>query len=240
MNRTATLLTLVVAAVTASSTRAQPSLNLVDNGNASFTLQVVTDASGPIATEIATEEGGLVGTGNLTFTNVILADPAIFDVENLGHNPFTDTVTCGLNLDNISTNEIFASFGTGSLGVGVFDFLTVEFRGTGTIDAYGILAQQGVNHSVFTSSDVTDVILGDFNGDIRVDGGDFLQWQYDEVSGPPSAVDLAFWEANYGAPFIGSASFAAVPEPSTLTALLVGIFFSRRQRTICGPVSTAG
>jgi hypothetical protein len=66
-------------------------------------------------------------------------------------------------------------------------------------------------------------ILGDFNGDFKVDGFDFLAWQrgfgdtYDET-------DFADWEANYGtSPLPLSAATANVPKP---TALLLGVMAS--------------
>lgn len=154
MTRTTTMFTFLAALAAAATAVAQPSLNFVDNGPGSVTLQVVTDANGSVATEIAAVDGGLLGSGDITFTNAFIADPATFDTPNPGNNPITGTVTTGLDLSNIATNEIFASFGSGILGVGAFDFLTVEFTGTGTIDAFGIIAQQGVNHDVITSIDV--------------------------------------------------------------------------------------
>jgi len=56
---------------------------------------------------------------------------------------------------------------------------------------------------------------GDFDGDLDVDGGDFLRWQRDGAS----ASDLALWEGNYDTG-VGLSGVSAVPEPST--ALLSG------------------
>jgi hypothetical protein len=59
-------------------------------------------------------------------------------------------------------------------------------------------------------------LVGDFDVDGDTDGADFLKWQRGEVSSPPSASDLAAWEAYYGAPPSPlSAAFATVPEPSS-------------------------
>jgi hypothetical protein len=66
---------------------------------------------------------------------------------------------------------------------------------------------------------------GDFNGDTRVNGLDFLEWQRGNSPNPLSASDLADWQNNYG---IGSlAATTAVPEPSCL-ALLLGLVLVRR------------
>ena len=39
---------------------------------------------------------------------------------------------------------------------------------------------------------------GDFDGNLVVDGFDFLKWQRGQSPNPLSSVDLAAWEANYG------------------------------------------
>jgi len=60
-------------------------------------------------------------------------------------------------------------------------------------------------------------LAGDFNGDGRVDGADFLVWQRG-VGGPHNAATLATWKANFG---MGAAEAAtsAVPEPAGLALL---------------------
>ncbi|MCH8841064.1 MAG: hypothetical protein IH831_10430 [Planctomycetes bacterium] len=58
---------------------------------------------------------------------------------------------------------------------------------------------------------------GDFDGNLFVDGADFLKWQRGQSPNPLSASDLAAWEDNYGtggAPL--SSEAAAVPEPVSL------------------------
>jgi hypothetical protein len=60
---------------------------------------------------------------------------------------------------------------------------------------------------------------GDFTGDGRVDGGDFLAWQ----RAHPSSFDLADWEANYGNGVSGSGSVvASAPEPASLMLFALG------------------
>jgi len=66
-------------------------------------------------------------------------------------------------------------------------------------------------------------LVGDFDVDGDTDGWDFLKWQRGEVSSPPSASDLAAWEANFGTVTPLLAASAAVPEPSGALMLLAGI-----------------
>lgn len=76
---------------------------------------------------------------------------------------------------------------------------------------------------------------GDFNGDGRIDGRDFLAWQRGESPAPWSAADLAAWQAGYvsGGP---AASNTVIPEPSTgllvfFAVLLTWFFHPRRRMT---------
>lgn len=62
---------------------------------------------------------------------------------------------------------------------------------------------------------------GDFDGDDDVDGRDFLVWQRGESPDPLSAGDLALWQANYGMGAL--AGISAVPEPSGVTLLTLGV-----------------
>ena len=74
-------------------------------------------------------------------------------------------------------------------------------------------------------------LVGDFDVDGDTDGADFLKWQKGEVSSPPSASDLAAWEANFDAVAPLAVTLTAVPEPSAVLlgvmASLIGISFRR-------------
>jgi hypothetical protein len=61
-------------------------------------------------------------------------------------------------------------------------------------------------------------LAGDFSGDGRVDGRDFLIWQRGGSANRLSASDLALWRANFGRT---SATAGAVPEPAGI--VLAGI-----------------
>jgi autotransporter family porin len=64
---------------------------------------------------------------------------------------------------------------------------------------------------------------GDYDGNGRVDGNDFLAWQRGQSPNPVSASDLATWQSNYGAGG-AAAAVGAVPEPSSLA--LMGLAFA--------------
>jgi hypothetical protein len=78
---------------------------------------------------------------------------------------------------------------------------------------------------------------GDHDNDGDVDGHDFLAWQRSESPDPLSAIDLADWRTNFGAPFPASATSTPVPEPSTAALLIIAAIGrralepSRRQGT---------
>jgi hypothetical protein len=78
-------------------------------------------------------------------------------------------------------------------------------------------------------------VSGDYNGDARVDGADFLLWQRSynasvtpgtgadgSGNGLVDAADLALWKSNFGT---GGATVAAtaIPEPTSLTAAMTAI-----------------
>jgi hypothetical protein len=68
--------------------------------------------------------------------------------------------------------------------------------------------------AVIDSFSISEIV--DFDLDSDVDGADFLKWQRGEVSNPPSAEDLALWEAQFGNTSTLSAAGSTIPEPSSL------------------------
>jgi autotransporter-associated beta strand protein len=81
-----------------------------------------------------------------------------------------------------------------------------------------------MNHRVVLSNFLAG-IAGDFDGDGKVDGRDFLLWQRN-----PSVGNLSDWQANYGAVAVAGLSTSAIPEPGTLllTSLAFIAWLSRR------------
>lgn len=88
------------------------------------------------------------------------------------------------------------------------------------------------DHNMLILVTETTTTPGDFDTNGIVDGADFLKWQRGESPNPLSRSDLAVWEANYGtvAPL---AAASAVPEPSSLVLIAVGLLvvgYRRRNR----------
>ena len=135
-------------AVGSSAGPGLPTIQFVDNSDGTVTLQIVTEQPGSTASElaIAVEVGG-----SLSIDDVFVADPSTFDTSTPGSNPFTGTVTNGLFSD-LGANQVFASFGSGPLGVGAFDFLTFDVSGLGTLTADGLVAQLGQLNSGLSAS----------------------------------------------------------------------------------------
>jgi GH35 family endo-1,4-beta-xylanase len=70
------------------------------------------------------------------------------------------------------------------------------------------------------------MLAGDFDGDGKVDGRDFLVWQRN-----PSVGDLADWQANYGLSLLTAA--VSVPEPTAIMLVVLGMLFVVNRR-LCG------
>ncbi len=68
---------------------------------------------------------------------------------------------------------------------------------------------------------------GDFNGDLTVNGIDFLAWQRGESPNPFSGSDLIEWQENYGNT-AENISAVSVPEPSTFCLLIIGLLSLRQ------------
>ena len=78
-----------------------------------------------------------------------------------------------------------------------------------------------------TVTGVLNQIAGDYNGDGKVDGADFLEWQ--RTDGTPAG--LMAWQTNYGTGGLLSAATGAVPEPTSIVLLglcLSTLAFCRR------------
>jgi hypothetical protein len=83
---------------------------------------------------------------------------------------------------------------------------------------------------------------GDFDGNQRVDGADFLAWQRSfgsttnlaadgSLNGTVDVDDLAIWKENFGRTWSAGGGVTAVPEPATAALLAWSVLALRlRQR----------
>jgi hypothetical protein len=141
-----------------------------------------------------------------------------FGVPNQADN-YTDWHHVTLNLAQIN-----APTAPAPVSAPLFDdestFVLRAFWGAGE---YGIDAGNVINFDnvalVFTPP---ATLSGDFNGDSKVDGADFLKWQRGESPNPLSQGDLDLWKSGFGA---GGAvgSIGAVPEPASALLTMGGL-----------------
>ncbi|QDT69979.1 hypothetical protein MalM25_29230 [Planctomycetes bacterium MalM25] len=149
------LSTAMLAVLSAVPVCAAPMIQFVDNLDSSVTLQVVTDANGSLGAELAVVVSSSPG---LQLTGVTV-DTGNFDTANPGDNPFIPGSPVGGDTNGLWTDlpngAVFAAYGSGNLGIGAFDFLTLQYQGTGTLEAFGLVAQQGqLNDGLSASIDL--------------------------------------------------------------------------------------
>lgn len=84
--------------------------------------------------------------------------------------------------------------------------------------AWGSNASSGQGNANYSFVDFV-IVEGDFDGDGRVDGADFLNWQRNFPY--LNAVDLAAWKANYGKETGLDKAARMVPEPSSLRLVIL-------------------
>lgn len=225
---------------------AVPSISVVDNGNGSATVQVVTDAPGSLAVELAielTDQRCLPGESGLGET--VTVNSALFNDPNPGDNPFLPGSprggdTTGLWVDR-ENSRLFAAFGAGDHGIGSFDLLSFDYFNDPEYYASGIVAQAGQNHAVADwSPSVTGVFyecFGDIDGDGDIDPADFAilagNWLANPAPPPGGArvgdldnsgdvgpADFAILASNW---LVGTGLSTAVPEPSAAALAWLGL-----------------
>jgi len=189
-----------------------------------------------------------------------------FDISNLVD---TASFTAGLELDSILgsgdvgvlTTDLATFTGGGTLTAGTSNIFTasLDTLGMGSFSASYTLSFSDENLPGATSlGNLTLNLVGevtapvenaDFNGDLTVDGDDFLIWQRGLGVGTTltegdanddhlvNAADLAIWEDQYGpAPLTATVS---VPEPSALLLVLGSLSLALgRRRSPHLPYST--
>ncbi|WP_168205418.1 hypothetical protein [Bythopirellula goksoeyrii] len=98
------------------------------------------------------------------------------------------------------------------------DDFSLAYHDTGDLAGYTVL---------------TVGLAGDFDGNNKVNGLDFLKWQRGETPQPLSAAELADWEANYGTN-IPISSTAVVPESSSFMLAVLALIVSLHWRHSSG------
>ncbi len=94
---------------------------------------------------------------------------------------------------------------------------------------FGFDGAGDANFTAYFDYDFPAGTPGDFDGDLDVDGRDFLIWQRGGSPTSLSATDLADWQSHYG--MGGLAAVSSIPEPGTLAmGGLVGIGLMLRRR----------
>lgn len=89
----------------------------------------------------------------------------------------------------------------------------------------GIIDEVRVSNTALAPSDflfAPAALAGDYNGDHRVDGADYVKWRDTDINGAQGYAD---WRAHYGEtspPGLGSGS-SAVPEPAGIVIIAIGL-----------------
>lgn len=122
-------------------------------------------------------------------------------------NVDTATVLATASIDDPDALETVTVAGSGSEAFPAFRLMRnggFDAGPIGTTDSFRV---------AYTDADASSPD-GDFDGDLDVDGADFIKWQQDFPT--LTIADLADWNANYGG---GVPAVGAVPEPGSLCLL---------------------
>lgn len=229
----------VVAALTAGTAMAQPTIDVADgglngSGNREFIVSVAPGTDGnSLAVELGFETE--FGSNILSATsNADWEDDGVAPVGNPGNNPFSGTVTDGIVVDGTT---VFAALGSTNLVTGSTAVLTIELDSAIDVlqlgqTAASIIAEDGANNS-FGPTEFG--VFGDFDTDGDVDIVDFGTFGAGFNADPPEfdIVDFGDFGLNFGLDATpGSGS--AVPEPTTMVLGLlsmIGLAATRRSRS---------
>ncbi len=146
-----------------------------------------------------------------------LANVVDYTLDPTAGSPFMDHVAGGLLPSGTYSTDAWAN---GSFSAGDW---TVEIWDTWDANDPGAIGDVSLTYTL-------PVQDGDFDSDSDVDGNDFLVWQRD-----PNVGNLADWQTNYGN-ISTLASSTAVPEPSSLALLLIGMFALRSNARATRPM----
>ena len=132
-----------------------------------------------------------------------------------------------------SAADIDLALGGGNTHQVTLDTASVGLKsGTITVESTSLAAANSLIEIPINFEVLNAGISADFDGDLDVDGADFLLWQR---SFPTlDADDLVDWESSFGTPLSAAGGTSAVPEPTSIA--LIGIAFTwvavaRRRRS---------
>jgi hypothetical protein len=135
------------------------------------------------------------------------------------------TDTANVDLDNP---------GTLGMELKIFNPVTL-FQATYTAASS---SQPYVDFSYGLMAGGVEKLAGDFNGDDIVDAADYVVWRKGLVDSSFTQADLQLWRSNFGnSASAGGGSSSAVPEPSMLCLLPVGIGFLAMQFRRMSPLA---
>ena len=181
---------------------------------------------------LKTSSGGVVGVSSNTISSTAglsLGDEYTFDFGGLELNYIDDYAAIFVNEDPngnltpIKVSALIVDYEETDPNSGIFaPAANYGEQGDFQYAASSALDMPGVGSFLISFADGGDAkfravfdtagIDGDFNGDGRADGLDFLEWQRD-----PNVGLLSDWETNYGTPI--ASAVAPVPEPGSCVLL---------------------
>lgn len=204
----------------------------VDSGGTLGGTGTIGNAVTPVNVPITVNAGGTLAPGASIGTLSVIGDvsfadsTSIFKVETDGTSSTSDLLAITGNL-TLNGTSLSASLLAGTLPSGPFTIATYTGTLTGTFTAPSGIA---VNYGTGTNSQITMTINslsldGDYNGNGKVDGADYVVWRKDPAS-HGGAAGYNTWRSNFGASAGAGVgiSNASVPEPAgwilALAALL--------------------
>jgi autotransporter-associated beta strand protein len=175
-----------------------------------------------------------------------------FDLAAPGTNDKIDLLTSALTLPatNLPGPAAVNLTDVGGLAIGTYTLIDYGTNNpSGSLSNFTVSGPTGFNYSLFDNTGATTIELhvtaavvglpGDFNSDGKVDAGDYVMWRKNDGTNNALANDgglgtpigpghYDLWRANFGNPpgagsGRGLGGAAAVPEPSTIALVLMGL-----------------